>query len=165
MAQVGSVAAKRVVGLMTGETGVSAALAAISLGTDVALPGIGAEQVTAQNVSLELAEKSTAVKYPSLLVYCDSLTNQLREKFRTFSGKAHMVVETRVSQDRLEGLEDELQLYIDAVTQVLDGNRGDWGQGMFYTGGYEVSFGAVKHGGRNFVQVAKVSFEVDVSTN
>jgi hypothetical protein len=47
---------------------------------------------------------------------------------------------------------------------VLDSNRGSWGQGVFFTGGYEVSFDPVQHGGRNFLQVARVSFEVDLSS-
>ena len=51
----------------------------------------------------------------------------------------------------------------DAVTQILDANRGNWGQGAFYTGGYEVTFDPVKQGGKNFLQVAKVTFEVDMS--
>jgi hypothetical protein len=58
-----------------------------------------------------------------------------------------------------------LQLYVDAVTRVLDRSRGDWSEGMYYTGGYEVTFGAVKRGGKNFVQTAKVAFEVGVSRN
>ena len=74
-----------------------------------------------------------------------------------------MAVEVRVSQDRLEGIEGKLQSYAEAVTQVLDRSRGDWSEGMFYTGGYEVAFGPVKRGGKNFVQVAKVAFEVEVS--
>jgi hypothetical protein len=57
-----------------------------------------------------------------------------------------------------------LRLYVDAVTQVLDSNRGGWSQGMFFTGGYAVTFEAVQHGGSNFVQAAKVSFEVDLSS-
>jgi hypothetical protein len=74
-----------------------------------------------------------------------------------------MVVEARVSQDRLDQLETNLQAYIDAITQVLDNSRGDWGDGVFYDGGYEVAFGGVKHGGRNFLQVAKVSFVLEIS--
>jgi hypothetical protein len=46
---------------------------------------------------------------------------------------------------------------------VLDAHRGDWGGGMFFAGGYEVSFGTTKHGGKNFIQAAKVTFDVDVS--
>ena len=61
------------------------------------------------------------------------------EKFRTFSGKVRTVAEIRVSQDRIEGLEDQLRLYVDAVTQILDSNRGSWGLGAFYTGGYEAT--------------------------
>ena len=34
---------------------------------------------------------------------------------------------------------------------------------MLYNGEYEVSFGAAKHGGKNFIQVAKVAFEIQVS--
>jgi hypothetical protein len=91
------------------------------------------------------------------------LTNLLTEKFRTFSGKAHMAVEVRVTHDRLEQVSKNLQYYAGAATEVLDAQRGDWGSGMFYTGGYKVEFGPIKHGGKNFLQAAKVQFEVDVS--
>ena len=112
-----------------------------------------------------MSDRSADVKYPAVYIYCDKIANLLTEKFRSFSGKAHMVVEVRLSQDRIEGLEKGLQLYVDAITQVLEQNQGDWGQGMFYTGGYEVAFGPVKHGGRNFIQIAKITFEVGASSN
>ena len=60
-------------------------------------------------------------------VYSDRVRNLLTEKFRTFSGKVRTVAEVRVSQDRIEGIEDQLRLYVDAVTQVLDANRGKLG--------------------------------------
>ena len=113
---------------------------------------------------MALLEKSVAVKYPVVQVYSDRVQNLLTEKFRTFSGKVRTVAEVRMSQDRIEGLEEKVRLYVDAVTQVLDRNRGSWGQGMFFTGGYEVKFDPVQHGGRNFLQVAKVTFEVDLSS-
>jgi hypothetical protein len=34
---------------------------------------------------------------------------------------------------------------------------------MFYGGAYDVAFGPVKRGGRNFIQVAKVTLEIGVS--
>jgi hypothetical protein len=73
------------------------------------------------------------------------------------------VVEVRVTHERLEELGRQLELHAEAVTDVLDSNRGDWGGGIFYTGGYEVTFAGMKHGGKNFIQSAKVAFEVDVS--
>jgi hypothetical protein len=116
-----------------------------------------------QNTSAEIIERSTQTQYPAVLAYCDKLTNSLKEKFRTFSGIGKMVIEVRCSQDRLEGLERALEQYADGVCAVLDGSRGDWQDGAFYTGGYELSFGAVRHGGRNFLQTAKISFEVAIS--
>ena len=57
------------------------------------------------------------------------------------------------------------QLYTDAISQTLNQNRGDWGHGLFYAGGYEVSFGPVKHGGRNFIKSAKISLDLDASVD
>jgi hypothetical protein len=91
--------------------------------------------------------------------------NVQREKFRKFSGDAEMVVEARVSQDRLDGIETNLHVYVDAITQVLNDNRGDWGDGVFYSGGYEISFGGIKHGGRNFIHIAKISFALEISAD
>ena len=34
---------------------------------------------------------------------------------------------------------------------------------MSYNGGYEINYGAVKHGGRNFLQIAKITLDVDIS--
>jgi hypothetical protein len=119
--------------------------------------------VSVQNVSFDLADRSLQMRYPAVSIYCEKIANLLKEKFRTFSGQACLVIEVRLSQDRLENLEKNLQSQVDTVTQVLDQNRGDWGQGMFYTGGYEAVFGPVKHGGKNFIQIAKISFEVEVS--
>jgi hypothetical protein len=121
------------------------------------------QEIVTQNTAAELAEKTAGVKYPAIYVYCGKVANLLREKFRTFSGEAQMVAEVRVSQDRLDGLEAQTQLFAEAVTGALDSKRGDWGDGMFFGGGYEIGYGPVKHGGRNFLQIAKVTFTVEVS--
>ena len=140
-------------------------LAALA-GADRVLAGsIDVAQVRAQNVSTDLAERSGITKYPAVHVYCEKVSNNLKEKFRTFSGRVEMAIEIRHSQDRLEGLQDQLELYTDAATSVLEAARGNWGGGMFYGGGFEVTFGAVKHGGSNFIQVAKVTFKIGVSRN
>lgn len=163
MARVGRVATGKLQGILAGESGLNLSVAAISEAAGVVLAPLGEQQVMAQNVAAELAERSSGATYPAVHIYCERVQNQLREKFRTFSGKARLAAEIRVSQDRLEGIEEQVQLYADALTKVLDGSRGDWGDGMFYTGGYEVVYNPVKHGGKNFLQTAKVTFEVDVS--
>jgi hypothetical protein len=144
-------------------TGLPFAVGAVAARASVTLEPVEVGRIISQNVAYDLAEKTAGAQYPSVYVYCEKISNLLTEKFRTFSGKASMVVDVRVSQDRLEGIENQVALYVEAVTDVLDGHRGCWGQGMIYGGGYEVSFGGIKHGGKNFIQSAKVSFEVDIS--
>jgi hypothetical protein len=144
-------------------TAINSAVATLALDSGVPLAPIPTSSIVTQNMSIEIFERSSVVKYPVIQVYADRVRNLLTEKFRKFSGKVRTVAEVRVSHDRIEGLEHQLRLYVDAVAEVLDSNRGDWGQGAFYAGGYEVAFDPVKQGGKNFLQVAKVTFEVDMS--
>src|SRR5205823_3646059 len=111
--------------------------------------------VAAQNVSLELAEKSGNPLYPALLVYCEKVENLLTEKFRKFSGRMHLSIEVRHTQDKLDTIGQNLQKYVDAVCALLDDSRGDFGDGAFYAGGYQVSYEPVVKGGKNFLQRAK----------
>jgi hypothetical protein len=163
MAWVGSTITGQVAQLLNAPQGINACLATLSQAANVSVAPIAPNQLWTQNVSIELAERSSDVKYPAIHVYCEKIVNQLKEKFRVFSGKAVMSIEVRVSQDRLDGLQDQLQVHLDAITQVLDQGRGDWGEGMYYAGGYEAVLGPVKHGGRNFIQTGKVTFDVGVS--
>ena len=164
MAITASVAAQKMVGFLTATSnGVNSAVGQLANDSGVPLAPVPPAHVINQNVPVLLAEKAAAVKYPVMHVYSDRIRNLLTEKFRTFSGKVRTVTEVRVSQDRVEGIEAQLRLYVDAVTQVLDANRGSWGQGAFYTGGYEVNFEPVQPGGVGVLQIAKVSFEVDFS--
>lgn len=165
MARPGNAATGKLLKLLTAASGINANLDTLSLLEGYTLAPVSEHQIKAQNISFELADRSPDSKYPAVYVYCDKIANLLTEKFRAFSGKAHMVVEVRLSRDRMEGLEKELQLHVEAITQILERNQGDWGQGMFYAGGYDVTFSPVKHGGRNFIQTAKITFEVGASSN
>ena len=163
MAWVGSTVTSQVVTLLSAPQGLNACVSTLALAENTTLAALAQNQILAQNASIEISERSTEVQYPAANIYCEKIVNQLKEKFRNFSGIAAMTIEVRVSQDRLQGIEDQLQSYVDAVTQVLDQNRGDWGEGMYFAGCYEAALGAVKHGGQNFIQVGKVSFDVGVS--
>jgi hypothetical protein len=165
MPEIAAMTTNKLMAILTGGEGVPAAVAAMSGAQNLSLVPISAEQIIAQNVTAELAERSTISNYPLIYVYCSKVVNLLREKFRTFSGNAEMTVEVRISQDRLNDMQPNLHWYVDAVTQVLDDNRGDWEDGVFFGGGYELTFGGVKHGGRNFLQVGKISFLVEISTD
>jgi hypothetical protein len=74
-----------------------------------------------------------------------------------------MAIEVRHSQDKLDMIEQNTQTYVDAVCALLDDSRGDWGDGSFYAGGYQVNYEPVVKGGKNFLQRAKVNFALEVS--
>ena len=162
---IGSLITGQVIQLLTGPSGVNSYLGAYVQDNGQPLTPLNSVQVRAQNVAPDIADKSNAMQYPAVNVYCEKIVNSLSEKFRTFSGNIQTAVELRHSQDRLDGLESALENYADAIMQVLSANRGSWGNGMFFGGEYQVVFGAVKHGGKNFQQVAKITFEIGVSRN
>jgi len=164
-AKLGSAISDQIIELIVAPTGANSTLAALSAAGNTPAATLDAAQVRAQHVASDLAERSGTVNYPAVNVYCEKLVNALTEKSRSFSGSAQMTIEVAHSQDRLDGLQDALELYADAVTQTLSASRGDWGNGMFYAGGYQVSFAAVKRGGRNFIQTAKIAIEIGVSRN
>lgn len=151
--------------VLTAPNGLNTSLAALAQSESVTVPPISPNNLFTDNVSSDIAEKSVEPKYTAIYVYCDKMANAMTEKFRSFSGTVEMMIDVRVSQDRLEGIDRASQLYTAAVTQTLNQNRGDWGQGLFYAGRYEVSFGPVKHGGRNFIKSTKISVQLDASVD
>jgi hypothetical protein len=161
MAQIQTQATKRLLELLRADDGLAAVCAELQSGREDAPCEIPA--VLEQYVAADLVEKAVTVKYPVLHVYCDRLSNKLTEKFRTFSGTASLVVEVRVTHDHLTDLQTTLAFYVDAVTELLHRRRGDWGQGAFYTGGYDVAIQPVKRGGRNYLQAALISVVVQIS--
>ena len=164
MARTESAAAGFLAGVLRGESGVNSRIGELRA-ANIELPAINGVEILEQHVSAEIAERAGNVRYPVAHVYCDRVVNQLKEKFRTFSGTAQLNVEVRVSHDHMEELQKQIQTCMEAITDVLDRQRGSWGSGMFYTGGYEITFGPVKKGGRNFIQSAGVRLEVHISVN
>ena len=130
---------------------------------DLTLKGAGVRSFTFENVSVEMAEAAGQTSYPAVFVYCDSAKNLQREKSRSFSGSVQLVIEVRQTQESLAQIEQNTEMYADAVCALLGDARGDWGDGASYTGGYRVDYEPVARGGKNFVQRAKVNFAVELS--
>ncbi len=143
-------------------TGVNARITSMEA-NDPRLKAIGIRSIVSQNASVQITEVAGQAQYPVLLVYCGSVQNTLREKYRAFSGRVHLVVEIRHTQEKLDGIERNTGMFVDAVCALLGEARGDWGDGASYAGGYEVNYEPVAMGGKNFIQRAKVSFAVELS--
>ncbi len=130
MAGLSGTLTNTVVSMLTSTaSGVNVRVGAIEA-SDSSIVATGIRTIVALNASVEISEKTAYVQYPALLVYCDKLANTLKEKFREFSGKAHVVVEVRQAQDTLEGIESTVELYADAVCALLDDSRGRLGFGI-----------------------------------
>lgn len=165
MAQAASKATEKALQVLGSPEGVSYARDNLSRLTNCGVTRPDEMQLAQQHVKLEVVEKGTRVRYPIAYLYCERVVNAQTEKFRLFSGKVFLAVEVRVSRDRIEHLNAEIQRGVEAVTWVLGQNRGDWGEGFLYCGGYEIQFSPVRPGGLNYVQEAKVTFALDWSTD
>jgi hypothetical protein len=163
MARISTMATSALVQHLAGEAGLSDKVGQLTLTSALQIPQISASDILERHVAADVAEKTSGVRYPIVYVYCEKVVNDLREKFRTFSGSAELSVDIRVSHEHMDDLQSLLQNYVEAVTDVLDKRRGQWAKGVFYSGGYEIHFSPIKRGGRNFIQAAKVELIVNVS--
>jgi len=111
----------------------------------------------------ELQEKAGATKYPVVHVYCEKIESRPSERLRPFAGSVQLAVEIRVSQDRLEGITEQLLLYMDSVRNVVESNAGCIASGLYLSNEYEAQVDAVKKGGLNFLQSAKITCTVMVN--
>jgi hypothetical protein len=162
MTFVASITTDALSGLLSSPTGVASRLLGRLPEPGSQMPAFPPPEIVVGNIALDLWERALGGRFPQIVVYCVRVENLLVEKFRTFSGAAHLVIEVRNSQDRLEGLESRTHIYSEAVLEVLEDARGEWRTGVYYCGKYEVKFEPVRHGGKNFVQVAKIMVPVEV---
>src|SRR5512145_698788 len=126
MANLPSLATNSLLALLRSDTGLPAVVESLMGARQKEIPALTASQISGGNISTELVDRSQSVRYPQMYVYCEKLTNRQQEKFRKFSGTAQLAVEVRVSQEKSEGIEQQLQLYVEAVISLLEDNRGEW---------------------------------------
>jgi hypothetical protein len=151
--------------LSDGVDGLASSIARLRDSADQAEALLEDRQMGALQAPAELHDRVGKAAYPVYQVYVERVRNKMTEKFRRFSGTVDVVVEVRISQDRLEGLTERVQFYADAVTDVVERSRGCVEEGVYLPGTYEVTFETVKKGGLNVMQTARVKCELEVSRN
>ncbi|MBV8812518.1 MAG: hypothetical protein JO033_27925, partial [Acidobacteriaceae bacterium] len=85
------------------------------------------------------------------------------EKFRSFSGTIEVFSDIWASGDFATQTDEWIHYYIEAVTTILRANTGNWGDGIFFSGRYQVKLQPPKVGGLGFVEVATVTCILDAS--
>jgi hypothetical protein len=140
-------------------------ITAISTGVSATVPGMCSDQILVSSVPAELADKNVQLSYPRVCIYSSNLKNSQVEKFRSFSGQVTVVAEIWASGDLITDVDAWIHFYVEGVANILQSNTGDWGNGMFYAGAYDVQFQPPKPGGLGFVELAKLTFALNVSVN
>jgi hypothetical protein len=156
-------AAQKFADILVEEDALQEAILTLGKACDVSAPLIPVSQILVTSVGADLADRNGRFSYPRILLYCDGLKNSQIEKFRSISGSVSVVVEIHSSSNLLEDVERWIHFYVEALTGILRRRAGDWGDGIFYTGIYEVVLSTPKTGGLGFVKTSKISFSLNVS--
>ena len=125
MSQVATQSASALVDLLRSDVGVAKRLFDRLSGDPNLTRQYPEPVVHAAHLTGEHWEKNQPVRYPQLVVYCERIRNLQTEKFRRFSGVVDLAIEVRNSSDHVIGLEQSTLLYVEAVTDSLDGTPRD----------------------------------------
>ena len=129
------------------------------------VPAIAAAQVVLNSANADTADMDLQLTYPRICLYSSGLKNTQAEKFRSFSGTVAVTAEIWASGNLIGDIDFWIHFYVEGVTKILEANIGDWGDGLFFPGSYDVQLHAPKAGGFGYVQSAKVTCTLNVSRN
>lgn len=158
-------AAQKLAALLTTSSAISAAIGAMAADSGIDIPVISAEQVFLSSAPASMAELQQELGYPRVSVFSTRVRNTQMEKFRALSGTITVSAEIAATADLLSDVDTWIHFYIEAITSILRESRGDWGDGVFYSGAYDVDVQAPKAGASGFLQLARINLEVGVSRN
>ncbi len=156
-------AAQKISDLLTTRNALQEQILAAGTAANVAIPLITSAQILLSSASADICDKNIQLTYPRVCLYSSGLQNLQTEKFRTLSGTVETVAEIWASANMATDTDQWIHFYVEALTQLLRQNIGDWGDGFFFSGIYDVQFQPPKSGGLGFVQSAKVTCNLNVS--
>ena len=158
-------AAQKLSDLLTVEDALQQQIAAIAVSCNVSVPLITAAQVVLSSATPDIGDSNIQLQYPRVCIYSGGVKNAQIEKFRSLSGTLAITAEIWASGNLVTNTDQWIHFYVEAATNILRQNIGDWGDGIFFSGLYDVQFQAPRAGGLGFVQSAKVTCNLNVSRN
>jgi hypothetical protein len=158
-------AAQKLSGLLTNGDALQQQVSELASACNVNIPAIASTQVVLSSASPDTADLSLQLTYPRICLYSSGMKNTQAEKFRSFSGSVSVSAEIWASGNLASDVDQWIHFYVEGVTQILSQNIGDWGDGLFFSGAYDVQLQAPKAGGFGYVESAKVTCSVNVSRN
>lgn len=158
-------AVQKLLDLLTIRQTLQQQIAAIATSCNTQVPAITPTQVLLSSAGPDIGDKNIQLTYPRVCLYSGGSKNLQTEKFRSLSGTVTVIAEIWASGNLVTDTDQWIHFYVEAVTEVLRQNIGDWGDGIFFPGSYDVQFQPPKAGGIGFVESAKVTCNVNVSRN
>lgn len=158
-------APQKVLNLLTAANALQQKVETIAGSTNIILPVITSAQVVLSSAPPNMGDEDLQLTYPRVCVYSAAVKNTQIEKFRSLSGTISVTAEVWASGNLISETDQWIHYYVEGVTEILRQNIGDWGDGMFFSGMYEVQLQAPKVGGFGYVESAKVICSLNVSQN
>ncbi len=158
-------AAQKVLEILTSANALEQQINLLALEANVDLPPMPPTQVVLSSVPSDVGDNNVQLTYPRVCLYSSGLKNTQIEKFRSLSGTVAVIAEIWASGNMVTQSDQWIHFYVEGVTELLRQNIGDWGDGMFFSGSYDIQFQQPKTGGLGFVQSAKVTCSLNVSRN
>ncbi len=149
--------------LLTNNDALEQQITALAVASNLNVPPITAEQILLSSTTPDLGDKDVQLTYPRVCLYSGGVKNTQIEKFVSLSGAVSVIADIWASSNLATDTDQWIHFYVEAFTEILRQNRGDWGQGLFFSGMYDVQFQSPKPGGIGFVQFARVTCNLNVS--
>ena len=130
---------------------------------NVSVPTIQSQQVVLSSAGNDIGDRDAQLTYPRICLYSEGFQNSRFEKFRAFSGQLHATVDIWASGNLVNDTDRWIHFYVEAVSKILRKSAGDWGDGVFFGGAYDVQFQPPKTGGIGFVQMARLRCNLTVN--
>jgi hypothetical protein len=158
-------AAQKLAGLLTASNALQTEVSNLAASFDSSVPPITSGQVVLSSASPEIGDKDLQLTYPRVCIYSAAVKNTHTEKFRSLSGTIATIAEVWASGNLMSDADRWIHYYVEATTLILRQNIGDWGDGFFFSGTYDVQLQAPKAGGLGYVVSAKITCNLNVSQN
>jgi hypothetical protein len=158
-------ATNKLLNLLTANNALSQAISSNTAISGVTVPALNTSQIIGSFISPDMGDLNLQLTYPRVCIYTSQVANNQREKFRSFSGAISVVADVWSSDSLQQPAELALHFFVQGIAGILQANMGDWGDGFRYSGVYGVQMQTPKLGGLGFVQLARVTCNLDVTLN
>lgn len=149
--------------LLTFSSALALEIENVGASNGVRLPTIDAGQIVLSSASNDIGDADTRLGFPRVCLYSAGLRNSQSEKFCSISGAVNVTADIWTSGNFVTDTDRWIHYYVEAVTVLLRKSVGDWGDGFFFSGLYDVQFQPPKMGGVGFVQFARLKFDLMIT--